>query len=489
MHQVYISHAEEDRQAAARVCAMLEEDGIGCWLATRDATPGESETAQALGTIQNSDLVLLVFSGSANSSPRVLTDLQEAAARKRPLLPLRVDEAIPNASLQRYIDMAIPLSPVIAPKTDSEPEPEQPISKKRPPKVRRRTLLISLAAGLVVVAVAFGLGFGLTRHETVWTRLSPSGKLPQPREVQAMIYDPITKRVIMFGGSTEERLVNDTWAYDPVADAWAQRKLYGGAEPSPRGLSGVAYDPGTQRLIMFSGGEEPGFSSETWTYDPVADTWTTSPTSAPSRYPTPRIGHVLAYDPNTGKLIMFGGGTRGFDSRTLKIGDLLNDTWAYDPVANTWTNLRPSGSVPEPRYMYAMAYDPSIRKVVLFGGMSATGRFGDTWAYDPVANTWTKLEPAGKPPAPRAFASLVYDNASRLLILFGGGVSLGTLFNDVWAYDGVKNTWTQLKPAGESPSARGGQSMAYDPSTRRLIMFGGLDEAGTSLNDTWALTP
>ena len=28
---------------------------------------------------------------------------------------------------------------------------------------------------------------------------------------------------------------------------------------------------------------------------------------------------------------------------------LLHDTWAYDPVANTWTELKPAGAVPSPR--------------------------------------------------------------------------------------------------------------------------------------------
>ena len=39
-------------------------------------------------------------------------------------------------------------------------------------------------------------------------------------------------------------------------------------------------------------------------------------------------------------MILFGGAS----GRTL-----LNDTWAYDLAANTWTELKPTGTVPSAR--------------------------------------------------------------------------------------------------------------------------------------------
>ena len=36
-------------------------------------------------------------------------------------------------------------------------------------------------------------------------------------------------------------------------------------------------------------------------------------------------------------MIMFGGSERYRG---------LNDTWAYDPAGNTWTDLKPSGTLP-----------------------------------------------------------------------------------------------------------------------------------------------
>ena len=61
---------------------------------------------------------------------------------------------------------------------------------------------------------------------------------------------------------------------------------------------------------------------------------------------------------------MFGGRSgSGADSV-----EFLNDTWAYDPVANTWTELDPSGTLPPARAMHAMACDPVANRLIVFGG-------------------------------------------------------------------------------------------------------------------------
>src|SRR5271170_2158174 len=49
-------------------------------------------------------------------------------------------------------------------------------------------------------------------------------------------------------------------------------------------------------------------------------------------------------------------------------------------------------------------------------------------------------------------------------------------------------SWTQLSPSGTPPVARGGTTGVYDPTSNRMIVFGGLDAGGNNLNDVWALT-
>ncbi len=119
----------------------------------------------------------------------------------------------------------------------------------------------------------------------------------------------------------------------------------------------------------------------------------------------------------------------------------------------------------------------------MFGGFRDTVTFNDTWAYDLAANTWTDLSPEGAVPFARLAMSLVYDAASGLMIMFGGGS------NDTWAYDPTVNTWSDITPEGTLPSAREDQSMVYEPSSGQMVMFGGFSSTEGDLGDTWVYTP
>jgi N-acetylneuraminic acid mutarotase len=131
-----------------------------------------------------------------------------------------------------------------------------------------------------------------------------------------------------------------------------------------------------------------------------------------------------------------------------------------------------------------MVYDSSTGKVILFGGSGDTD-LNDTWAYDPAANIWTNLKPSGDLPSARDGHSMVYDSSTGKVILFGGSNESDPTFNDTWAYDPVGNTWTNLNPSGSLPSGRVGHSMVYDPTTGKVILFGGLGEQGI-FDDIWA---
>jgi hypothetical protein len=57
-------------------------------------------------------------------------------------------------------------------------------------------------------------------------------------------------------------------------------------------------------------------------------------------------------------------------------------------------------------------------------------------------HTWKQLSPATRPPA-CVGASMAYDPATGQLILFGGAINSGRkLFGDTWTWNGT--TWSQL---------------------------------------------
>jgi hypothetical protein len=83
-------------------------------------------------------------------------------------------------------------------------------------------------------------------------------------------------------------------------------------------------------------------------------------------------------------------------------------------------------------------------------------------------------------------ASAAFDPGVHEVVLFGGG-SGGVDQIGTWVWGRGRPNWTRLPPV-QSPPAREGAGMTYDPALHRAILFGGQDNNGY-FNDTWELIP
>jgi len=77
MHDAFVSHSSKDRQAAIAMVHDLEALGIRCWVAPRDIAPGKSYAEAILDGLSGANVMVLVLSASANTSP---THLQKPVA-------------------------------------------------------------------------------------------------------------------------------------------------------------------------------------------------------------------------------------------------------------------------------------------------------------------------------------------------------------------------------------------------------------------------
>ena len=135
---------------------------------------------------------------------------------------------------------------------------------------------------------------------------------------------------------------------------------------------------------------------------------------------------------------------------------------------------------PAGRCCMGMAYDPSMRSTLLFGGYTNPTFLNDTWTWT-LRQGWSQLSPAASP-SPREAPGMAYDGAAQNMVLFGGTTSDGTYLNDTWIWDGT--AWTQQSPA-VSPSVRQFATMTYDAATGTIVLFGGLASGSAPLGDTW----
>jgi TPR repeat protein len=98
-HDVFISHSSRDKTTADAVCHALEADGIRCWIAPRDIRPGLSWKQSVVEAIREAPVMVLIFSGEANSSAQVQREVDIAFESGNPILPFRIEDVEMNEDL------------------------------------------------------------------------------------------------------------------------------------------------------------------------------------------------------------------------------------------------------------------------------------------------------------------------------------------------------------------------------------------------------
>ncbi len=101
---VFISHASQDAAIANAVVAVLESQGIHCWIAPRDVTPGEFYADAIVHAIDAAVAVVLVLSQNASASPHIMREVERASSKRHPVISLRIDRAPLPAGLEYFLN-------------------------------------------------------------------------------------------------------------------------------------------------------------------------------------------------------------------------------------------------------------------------------------------------------------------------------------------------------------------------------------------------
>ena len=102
-HDAFISYSTLDKAAADATCAALEASGIRCWIAPRDITPGAEWGEAIVDGINQSRVMILIFSSNANESPQIRREVERAVSKGIPIIPLRIQDIAPAHSLEYFI--------------------------------------------------------------------------------------------------------------------------------------------------------------------------------------------------------------------------------------------------------------------------------------------------------------------------------------------------------------------------------------------------
>src|SRR5438477_12793832 len=124
-------------------------------------------------------------------------------------------------------------------------------------RTNRHAFVIIICCCIAVFVVSNAAVAG--PHAGGWIQLSPSAS-PPPRSYLAMTYDPVSGKIIMFGGDDGRRYLNDTWAFDGTT--WTH--LHTRGLPLARAAAQMAYDAVTQKVVLFGGFKGRNYLGDTW---------------------------------------------------------------------------------------------------------------------------------------------------------------------------------------------------------------------------------
>lgn len=406
------------------------------------------------------------------------------------------------------------------------------------------------------------------------------GQTPGIRSGHGMVLDAKLNRLYVIGGGfeitseteSEEYFLNDVWQLDLNSQLWtwisgtfeninAPGILDGeNASPAARQYFACGLDS-SSGLIYIHGGKGYGNSTslgllnDLWQFNPTSGKWTWLSGSfdinqnnvyadkvieSTKAIPGSRYMHSLVVIPEDGRLILFGGFTDIFLS--------FNDLWRWNPVKKLWTWLNGGGNLnykasygemgvsspynlPRARGGFAMTYNPTRKKIIIFGGSQYPLDFftvmstclNDLWEYDLQSNTWTWIGGTGRENAYassmrtgiatkhnmidcRLGSQMTVNNQTGTLLIYGGSFYPGEFFGgtgqSVWLWDPITKFWTQIsdpeiEPAHNQlgvssqknqPGLRNFASMCSHPETGAVYVYGGL-LTENYIGDLWVLKP
>ena len=102
-HDVFISYSTKDKTVADALCATIEARGIPCWIAPRNIAYGSDYGEAIVDGINESRVMVLVFSSNANTSPHIKREVDRAVSKGLTIIPIRIEDVAPTRALEYYI--------------------------------------------------------------------------------------------------------------------------------------------------------------------------------------------------------------------------------------------------------------------------------------------------------------------------------------------------------------------------------------------------
>eukprot|EP00740_Mantoniella_antarctica_P005333 CAMPEP_0181361168 /NCGR_PEP_ID=MMETSP1106-20121128/7122_1 /TAXON_ID=81844 /ORGANISM="Mantoniella antarctica, Strain SL-175" /LENGTH=1010 /DNA_ID=CAMNT_0023474623 /DNA_START=178 /DNA_END=3207 /DNA_ORIENTATION=+ len=197
----------------------------------------------------------------------------------------------------------------------------------------------------------------------VWMKMHPSGEKPVERDGHSAVFDPVRKRLLVFGGrSIQKKRLNDLFSYDLVANVWTKLAPEGNL-PAPREFGNMLLLNDDTAVLFGGRGSSQRYNDMHFLDLSHPKLMWSQPLIAGSA-PSPRQEVALCADGNAGKIYVHAG----------RNNFILDDLYALDvsdPKNMTWTEVLTTGRPPLPCYGHQMA--ALAGKLYTYGGFDELG--------------------------------------------------------------------------------------------------------------------
>lgn len=217
---------------------------------------------------------------------------------------------------------------------------------------------------------------------------------------RGVCYDPDNRCIWTFGGATSTAMSGSYRGFWKGAGDLAPGKWTRIEGPPSTEQARVACDQNAKKVVCI--GNPMGHGGRTWVYDPAANKTheaDASPYETGNQGGRRGLGQYpgFLYVPELkGCVLIAGVPTKALE----KNNNVQTITWLFDATTGKWRDLAPKGAGLKRRNAAGVSYDTRNHVIVVHGGYAYGGpndshiTMDDTWVYDPVKNTWTEMKPS-----------------------------------------------------------------------------------------------
>lgn len=103
--KIFISHSSEDHAFASKLCKSFEDNGVYCWIAPRDIPYGNVWSAEISLAIEQSKLMIFLYSENSNHSKQVIREISLAEQSGVSVIAVKISEEPFNLALKYYLSI------------------------------------------------------------------------------------------------------------------------------------------------------------------------------------------------------------------------------------------------------------------------------------------------------------------------------------------------------------------------------------------------